>query len=204
MKRTLYDNVSKNYDISRRAGKKTVELLVELLSPISDVSILDVGCGTGNFLLELNGLSKLLVGLDISAGMLAQAKSKISRATLIRGSVLFMPFCEAAFDAAYCVQVLHHISDKSRFMSEVYRILIHTCPFEVVFRNRKEPESFLDKRYRDGWSVFSLMNPQEIEEGCKRIKDDLQSGKAANIVTKFNRTAEQMGGRVSFIRSVKS
>ena len=255
---TPYDSVSKNYDLSRVAGKKTAELLVELLSPVSDASVLDIGCGTGNFLLELNGLSKQLVGLDISAGMLAQAKSKIRNTMLIRGDVLVMPFCEEAFGAAYCIQVLHHIPDKNRFMSEVYRVLkregrfviqscshdqlktfwqyyyfptaleidkkripdfseisdmltqagfknlsTHTCPFEVVFRNRKEPELFLDKSFRDGWSVFSLLSSQEIEEGCERIKDDIQSAKATALVAEFDRKAEQIGGRVSFIRSIK-
>jgi ubiquinone/menaquinone biosynthesis C-methylase UbiE len=231
--------------------------LVELLNPITDSVVLDVGCGTGNFLLELNSLSQKLVGLDLSTGMLAQAKSK-SRAMLIRGNALFMPFYEKVFDAAYCIQVLHHILDKSRFINEVYRVLkregrfviqscshdqlktfwqyhyfptaleidkkripdfreiadmlaqagfknisIHTCPFEVVFRNRKEPELFLDKRYRDGWSVFSLLSSQEIEEGCEKIKDDVRSGRAAKVVATFHQKAEQIGGHVSFIRSIK-
>lgn len=255
-----YDNVSKNYDVIRRAETKTVELLVELLGPIADAVVLDLGCGTGNFLFKLNDLSRQLVGLDLSAGMLVQAKSKNSRAMLIRGNALFMPFYDKIFDAAYCIQVLHHISDKSRFMSGVYRVLkgegrfviqscshnqlstfwqyhyfpraleidkiripdfseisdmlvqagfkdisVHVCPLEdiseVIFR--KEPELFLEKRYRDGWSVFSLLTTQEVEEGCEKIKDDIRAGRTAEVVATFNKKAKQIGGRVSFIRSIK-
>ena len=255
-----YDSVSKNYDLTRGAGDKTVGLLVELLSPIAEAVVLDLGCGTGNFLLKLSGLPKQLVGLDLSAGMLAQAKSKGMSAMLIRGNVFLMPFYEEAFDAAYCIQVLHHIPDKSRFISEVYRVLkkegrfviqscshdqlktfwqyhyfpraleidkmripdfteisdmlvqtgfkdisVHVCPFEdiseVIFS--KEPELFLDKRYRDGWSVFSLLTTQEIADGCEKIKDDIRAGRTAEVIATFNQKARRIGGRVSFIRGVK-
>jgi len=251
-----YDKVSENYDFSRRAGKKTVELLVELLTPIRNANVLDIGCGTGNFLLELNGLPRQLVGLDISAGMLAQAKTKSSKTLLILGNAVFMPFSKEAFDAAYCIQALHHISEKNRFMSEVYRILqsggrfviqscsheqlstfwfyhyfpkgfeidrmripdfrgisdmliqagfkdisLHACPFEALFR--ETPELYLNKRYRDGASTFSLLTAQEIEEGCKRIEQDIRSGRTAEVIAAFDQKAEQIGGRVSFIRSIK-
>jgi SAM-dependent methyltransferase len=188
--------------------------------------------------------------------MLAQAKMKNSKALLILGNALFMPFGEETFDAAYCIQVLHHIADKSRFTSEVYRILqrggrcviqscsheqlstfwfyhyfprglerdrmripdfreisdllaqagfmnisVHPCPFEGVFR--ETPELYLDKRYRDGTSTFSLLTTKEIEAGCERMTQDIQSGRAAEVIAAFDRKAEHIGGRVSFIRSIK-
>lgn len=251
-----YDNVSKNYDFSRRAGEKTVGLLIRLLSPVANVAILDIGCGTGNFLIELGSMSTQLVGLDISAGMLQQAKAKNTKAKLVLGDAMSMPFHKETFGAAYCIQVLHHMFDKYRFISEVYRILqsggrfviqscsheqlstfwlyhyfpegleidrirvpdfneiqnmliqadfkditIHACPFEVVFK--ETPELYLDRKYRDGNSTFSLLTEQQIQEGCERIKQDIRSGKAEKVVATFDRKAEQIGGRVSFIRSIK-
>lgn len=250
-----YDRVSRNYDYSRRAGKETAELLVKLLRPFTNAFVLDIGCGTGNFLVELANLPAHLVGLDISAGMLKEAEVKTSKAGLVRGDAVFMPFEDEAFDAVYCIWALHHISDKRRFMSEVYRILknkgrfiiqscshkqletfwfyhyfpgglevdkkripdfreiqdllvgagfkgisIHPCRYEAVFK--ETPELYLDKRYRDGGSTFSLLTTEEIEEGCNRIRHDIESGRTREIVAAFDHRAQVMG-RVSFLRAAK-
>ena len=134
-----YDSVSKNYDVSRRAGARTVAQLVELLEPLANTDVLDIGCGTGNFLVELGGIARQVVGLDSSAGMLREARSKHSTAPLVQGDALLMPFSQKAFDAAYCIQVLHHVSDKAKFMLEVHRVLkararfvIQTCSHEQL------------------------------------------------------------------------
>ena len=251
-----YDEASHHYDFSRRAGLKTSELLIKLLAPTGDAWVLDVGCGTGNFLTELNTISAKLLGLDISAGMLAQAKAKTSRARLILGDGVAIPLQDRSFQAAYSILVLHHISHKIRLMSEVYRILrrqgrfviqscsheqlstfwfyhyfprgleidrgrfpdfpeisgmlmeagfkdigIHPCPFEALFR--ETPKLYLDKNYRDGNSAFFFLTEEEIEQGCDRIKRDINSGRAAEIVQKFDRRAELEDGRVSFIAAIK-
>lgn len=251
-----YDEVSSQYDFSRRAGRRTSQLLVKLLNPTRDAWVLDVGCGTGNFLTELGTISAKIIGLDISAGMLAQARAKVPKTGLTLGDGVAMPLKDDSFQSVYCIQVLHHISDKIGLMSEVYRILhsqgrfvlqscsheqlstfwfyhyfprgleidrrrfpdfaelsdmileagfkdisIHPCPFEALFR--ETPELYLDKSYRDGNSTFFFLTPEEIQQGCERIKQDMNSGRAAEIVLEFDRRAERIGGRVSFIRAIK-
>jgi len=251
-----YDEASRHYDFSRRAGRRTSELLIKLLNPTGDAWVLDLGCGTGNFLTELDSISAKLLGLDISAGMLTQAKAKTSRTGLILGDGVAMPLQDGSFQAAYCILVLHHISDKIRLISEVHRILrrqgrfviqscsheqlstfwfyhyfprgleidrrrfpdftelsgmlmevgfkdisIHPCPFEALFK--ETPELYLDKSYRDGNSTFFFLTPEEIEQGCERIKEDVSSGRAVEIVREFDRRAERADGRVSFIKAIK-
>lgn len=50
------------------------ELINELVNPnINDV-ILDLGCGTGKQIIELSRKIKLAIGVDISNGMISQAK----------------------------------------------------------------------------------------------------------------------------------
>ncbi len=248
--------MSKNYDVSRRAGERTVAQLLELLAPVSDAHVLDTGCGTGNFLVELSGLAGRLVGLDSSAGMLEQASRKKIAADLVRADALSMPFADSVFDAAYCIQVLHHIPDKTRFFSEVRRVLkrrgrfviqtcsheqlatfwefhyfprgleidrarfpdlseisdlllqagfaaitTHACPFEDIFKF--SPEIYLDKRHRDGQSEFSLLTPEEIEEGCQRIRDDIHAGRTQDVVAAYDEKAREIG-RVTFMRSIKA
>ena len=254
---TNYDEASGQYDLSRRAGQKTSELLIELLNPTEDAWVLDLGCGTGNFLTELDTIPAKLLGMDISAGMLTQARAKTSKAKLILADGVAIPLQDRSFQTAYSILVLHHIPDKIRLMSEVYRILhrkgrfviqscsheqlstfwfyhyfprglqidrkrfpdftelsamlmevgfkdisIHPCPFEALFK--ETPELYLNKSYRDGCSTFFLLTPEEIRQGCERIKEDVSSGRAAEIVREFDRKVERTDGRVSFIRAIKA
>lgn len=56
---------------------KTAELINELIKPnINDV-VLDLGCGTGKQIIELSRKVKLAIGVDISDGMIRQAKENI-------------------------------------------------------------------------------------------------------------------------------
>lgn len=54
----------------------------------------------------------------------------------------------------------------------------------------------MDKRYRDGASTFSLLTAQEIEEGCKRIEQDIRSGRAAEVIAAFDQEAASLNIRV--------
>ncbi len=79
-------------------------------------------------------------------------------------------------------------------------VSVHPCPFESF--GEEQPERLLKKEYRDGFSVFSLLDEQEIEEGCKRIRKDIRSGKVREIVQAFDRKAEKIS-RVSFVQCLK-
>ena len=61
---------------------------------------------------------------------------------------------------------------------------------------------YLDNRYRDGDSMFSLLTAEEIEEGCDRIRQDIRAGRTDEIVAAYDQKAEQIG-RVSFMRSLR-
>ena len=71
-----YDRTSRIYDVSRYAIPEKVGKLVRCLG-LSAVSIvLDLGCGTGNFTKALSPRARSIVGIDLSEGMLAKARSK--------------------------------------------------------------------------------------------------------------------------------
>jgi len=92
---------------------------------------LDVCCGTGAAMRVLRPLvCGQLVGLDISAGMLAEARRRTASATgdaaleFVRGDALHMPFA-GSFDLAVCFGAFGHIleSDQPGFVAEVARVL---------------------------------------------------------------------------------
>ncbi|MBI2807423.1 MAG: class I SAM-dependent methyltransferase [Planctomycetes bacterium] len=92
---------------------------------------LDVCCGTGAAMEMLRPhCRERVVGLDVSAGMLAQARVNTAGAPgeavleFVRGDAMRMPF-EPVFDVAVCFGAFGHIlpKDEPRFVNEIARVL---------------------------------------------------------------------------------
>jgi SAM-dependent methyltransferase len=96
--------------------------LHRLAQRIGTARILEVGCGTGQWLAEL-GSEGQLFGLDFSAGMLRQALHIAPGAGLARGEAAQLPFPAATFDLVYCVNAFHHFESKPEFIGQARRLL---------------------------------------------------------------------------------
>ena len=81
--------------------------------------VLDVACGTGDLCRELAGRGMRPVGLDLSAGMLGQARTT---APLLLGDALAAPFCSGIFDGAVSGFALRNVVDLSSFFAELARL----------------------------------------------------------------------------------
>jgi SAM-dependent methyltransferase len=85
--------------------------------------LLDAGCGTGGLLARLRGAHADLHGLEFSplAAPLARAKSG---ASIVRGSVMAMPYADASFAAVVSADVLcHGAVDPPAALAEMRRVL---------------------------------------------------------------------------------
>jgi SAM-dependent methyltransferase len=70
--------------------------------------VLDLGCGPGRDVKFLTGLGCCAVGLDLSAGMLAQAGHRVLAAPLVRADLRHPPFAASSFDGIWaCASLLH-------------------------------------------------------------------------------------------------
>lgn len=85
--------------------------------PRGATRILDLGCGTGFFLAELDALHPGAVGLDISHEMLAVSRRYVPRARLVTADAERLPFQPGSFDVVFCKGSLHHVRDHVRFLS---------------------------------------------------------------------------------------
>lgn len=118
-----YDKVCEVYDTSRVANAEVVEKLVQSLRITGDSTVLDMGCGTGNYTSAIQRVAASTIGVDASTGILKRALAKFSNLTYICGDVTSLPLKSGTFDAAFAVQVLHHVKNKIQFISEAHRIL---------------------------------------------------------------------------------
>ncbi len=85
--------------------------------------ILEVGCGTGRWLAELRPIVRQVYGLDLSPGMLREARRQHGLLDLACGRAEQLPFPEAAFDLVFCVNALHHFDQPRAFICEARRLL---------------------------------------------------------------------------------
>ena len=118
-----FGQVSRIYDKSRYAIPEKVEKLAECLGLSPRSTVVDLGCGTGNFAHALSARVRHMVGVDLSPGMLRTARAKFPGLPLVIGDATSLPFGDEAFDCAFAVQVLHHVRERLSFMKEVYRAL---------------------------------------------------------------------------------
>jgi ubiquinone/menaquinone biosynthesis C-methylase UbiE len=156
-----YDNVSHTYDTGRIALTEVTEKLVRLIQAGRNSTVLDMGCGTGNYTAAIQQAVKKVIGIDLSTGMLNQARAKSPSLQLIYGDITSLPFQSEAFDAAYAVQVFHHIRNKEVFLAEARRVLKNGAYLAL--------DSCSHQQMRTFWHYHYF--PQGIEVDLARIPD---------------------------------
>ena len=85
--------------------------------------VLDLGCGTGFFLAELDAKHPGAVGLDISHDMLKVSGKYVPRARIVTGDAEKLPFRTVVFDAVFCKGSLHHTRDHVGFLENCRKAL---------------------------------------------------------------------------------
>ncbi|MBI3828115.1 MAG: class I SAM-dependent methyltransferase [Planctomycetes bacterium] len=130
--RVDYDRIATRYDAHRGWDASIPLRALELATgaPLRGIepagAILEVGCGTGNMTRWLLGSwPGPVVALDLSRGMLAQARAKFGDARFVRAPADRMPFRARAFEAALGSFFLHHLDGaaRMRFFQELRRVL---------------------------------------------------------------------------------
>lgn len=87
--------------------------------------ILDVGCGTGIWLDRLDThYGAEGTGIDISVGCLKDAVTEsINGTKFVCGGVSNLPFASNQYDAVVSLDVLEHVTEQSRCLEEMVRVL---------------------------------------------------------------------------------
>ena len=103
-----FDKQAAHYDTNWNAwSEETLRWLLENASPRPTDSVLDVATGTGFTALAFAPLVATVIGLDVSPGMLEQARRQagergIPNAVFQTGAAESLPFGAGSFDVVTC------------------------------------------------------------------------------------------------------
>jgi SAM-dependent methyltransferase len=93
---------------------------------------LDLGCGSGVAIPELERLGWTVTGIDLSEEMLGRARCRAPHAELICGSAYALPLADASFNAVVSIWTHTDIDDFQALVCEVSRVLRPASPFVYI------------------------------------------------------------------------
>ncbi|MEA2603973.1 MAG: 2-polyprenyl-6-hydroxyphenyl methylase / 3-demethylubiquinone-9 3-methyltransferase [Acidobacteriota bacterium] len=124
---------------------------------------LDVGCGGGLLAEELARMGCDVTGVDPSEGSLEAARAHARQEGLAidyrQATGENLPFPDAAFDLVCCCDVLEHVDDLSRVISEIARVLRPGGIFLYDTINRTFRSWLVAIKLFQEWSWTSFMPP---------------------------------------------
>jgi ubiquinone/menaquinone biosynthesis C-methylase UbiE len=184
-----YDRWAQVYDHDVNPLLALEEPLVRMaIGDPSGKSVLDLGCGTGRHTLWLARSGAKVVAVDLSAGMLAEARTKTGAETvsfLQHDLHERLPFEPEQFELLVSGLVLEHLRDLDSFFAETRRVL--------------KP---------GGLAVISAMHPAMFLRGSQaRFTDPesgelVQPGSIAHSMSDFVLGATQVGFQIGNIEEV--
>ena len=129
LSRDYFNMISDRYDthyLNPRGMDSTYDDFILRVREKAAMSILDVGCGTGELLRIFSEIvpDAQLHGLDISEKMLEIAEKKLAgRARFMLGDSSTIPLEPASCDVICCNHSFHHYPKPFRVLEEFHRVL---------------------------------------------------------------------------------
>ncbi len=178
-----YDRLSSDYAVHRGVHPVVLRRLVERLPITSTSKVLEVGCGTGNYLRAIHERTGCDAhGVDPSPGMLSVARQSSANLRLHEGRAEDLVHLGQGFDLVFSVDVIHHVVDRAAYFRGAVRAIRpggmvctvtdsewtirHRSPLAAYFPEIVEPEL---RRYPPLGGLRKMLN----EAGLTRIDEEL-------------------------------
>jgi 2-polyprenyl-6-hydroxyphenyl methylase/3-demethylubiquinone-9 3-methyltransferase len=130
--------------------------------PASGLRALDIGCGGGFLAEEFAALGCQVTGIDPSppsiAAARAHAASRGLRIDYLIGPGEQLPVPDSAYDLAYCCDVLEHVSDVDRVISETARVLKPGGLYLFDTINRTAKSKLLTIKLMQDWPLTRVVD----------------------------------------------
>ena len=106
-----------------RIDRKFARILELVREQLPCAAFLDAGCGDGRYLAALApALPARRAGVDLSERILETAALRVD-ADYRRATLEALPFADGEFDLVLCTQVIEHVQDADRGVTELARVL---------------------------------------------------------------------------------
>jgi 2-polyprenyl-3-methyl-5-hydroxy-6-metoxy-1,4-benzoquinol methylase len=136
-------------DDSRAFYESAFDHIVQVYGSRTKSTVLDAGCGTGSHAIRLALYGYPVLAMDVSEYILERARAQVAAGnlghlvTFERGSLSSLPMPDHSFDFVLCWDVLMHIPDVEKAISELCRVV--------------RPDGFLIINEANMWSLEALM-----------------------------------------------
>jgi SAM-dependent methyltransferase len=182
--------------------------LMQGLWQVREPLVLDVATGTGRLPLALlgEGFAGQIIGLDLSQGMLCQARDKLvpysDHVHLIWQDASTLPFDDGVFDAVTCLEALEFLPRPLDALAEMVRVL---APGGVLLlTNRVGPEArFLPGRAiprPDFGAILAELPLRDVQ--VRRWQVDYDLALARKLGQPAGPTVEASGNKGSDLESL--
>lgn len=136
-----------------------------------DVRVLEVGAGGGFLLQELwdRGFHTL-TGTDITTTALAEMRRRDIDVEIVGGDAESLPFVKGSFDVVISSDVLEHLPDVRRHITEIHRVLAPGGRYLFKTPNRHLAESYYLLRGLYDYNIWhpSMVGPGEAKRLLRR------------------------------------
>lgn len=141
---------------------------------------LDIGCGTGDYLVELLDFTEEVTGADYAKGMIRESRNKIKgheqNIKLSQEDIEQMSFPDNHFDFVIAAGVLEYLCDDTKALQEIHRVLKPGGEAYITFPNNFSIFMLIDRAYsfltRLGGTILEKSHLFEIILRRKRAKAD--------------------------------
>jgi ubiquinone/menaquinone biosynthesis C-methylase UbiE len=119
-----YEKIDLGYKNSSHLNHKKMKLVLNCVR--RGESLIDIGCGTGEFIVQLRECFNMLVGVDMSSYAIEFAAKRVGKdknVLLECGELNALHFPAEHFEICLCLDVLEHVKDLSPLLEEIHRIL---------------------------------------------------------------------------------
>ncbi len=134
-----YDrDIAEIYARHRGVRPELLKALVEESGVNRESRILEVGCGTGNYIIAVQFVTGCAAqGIDISEEMLVHAQRRDSPVAFSVASAEFLEVPDESHDLIFTVDVVHHLGGPTDHYREAYRAMAPEGRVCTVCRARR-------------------------------------------------------------------
>ena len=191
-----YDRISHFYDYFAGGFERNYSnVALEQLNINEGETVLEIGSGTGHCLKQIAksvGKTGKVYGIDISSGMLEEAKKRLEKASLMDrvelycGDAVKMPYDEHLFDAVFMSFTLELFDTPEipMILTKIKRVLKSEGRLGVVSMSEEDGKSILLKLYE--WAHEKIPNyvdcrPIYVEQSIKEAGFEIKNKEIVKV-----------------------